>query len=50
MPGANGPDPEYVAARRVLLDALEALGLHRKAVVVVGAHVSYTGISKGHSS
>jgi hypothetical protein len=35
MPGE--PDPEYVAARRVLLDALEALGGHRRAVVLVGA-------------
>jgi hypothetical protein len=25
MPGGKAPDPEYVAARRVLLDALEAL-------------------------
>jgi hypothetical protein len=30
-------EPEYVEARRVLLDALEALGSHRKAVVLVGA-------------
>jgi len=35
MPGA--PDPEYVAARRTLLDALEALGDHRDSIVVVGA-------------
>jgi hypothetical protein len=32
MTGARIPDPEYVAARRVLLDALEALGNHRKAI------------------
>lgn len=25
-------DPEYVEARRILLDALEALGSHRKAI------------------
>jgi hypothetical protein len=30
-------DPLYVAARAVLLDALEALGSQRDAVVVVGA-------------
>jgi hypothetical protein len=34
-------DPEYVAARRVLLDALAALGDHRKAVVLVGAQAIY---------
>ncbi len=39
MPGA--PDPEYVNARRVLLDALEALGPQRDAVVLVGAHAIY---------
>jgi hypothetical protein len=35
------PDPGYVAARRVLLDALEALGEHRRAVVVAGAQAIY---------
>ena len=34
-------DPEYVAARRVLLDALCALGEHRDAVVVAGAQAIY---------
>ena len=33
-------DPEYIAARRVILDALGALGAHRKAVVLVGAQVA----------
>jgi hypothetical protein len=38
----NGvPDPVYVRARRVLLDALEALGPHRESVVLVGAHAVY---------
>lgn len=32
---------EYVAARRVLLDALEALGSQREAVIVVGAQAVY---------
>jgi hypothetical protein len=32
MTGAAAPDPEYVAARGVLLDALDALGTQRKAV------------------
>jgi len=35
------PDPRYVAARRVLLDALEALDEHRDAIVVVGAQAVY---------
>lgn len=34
-------DPVYVAARTVLLDALEALGPQRDAVVVVGAQAVY---------
>lgn len=35
------PDPEYVAARTVLLDALGALAGHRPALVVVGAQAVY---------
>lgn len=34
-------DELYVLARRVLLDALNALGSHRDAVIVVGAHAVY---------
>jgi hypothetical protein len=41
------PDPEYVAARRVLLDALEALGAHRKALVLVGAQAIYLRVGEG---
>jgi len=42
--------PEYVAARRVLLDALDAIGAHRRSVVLVGAQAGYlhagdTGLS-----
>ncbi|USX49344.1 GSU2403 family nucleotidyltransferase fold protein [Lentzea sp. HUAS12] len=33
--------PEYVQARAVLLDALEGLGAHRDAVVLVGAQAVY---------
>lgn len=33
--------PEYVAARGVLLDALEALGTQRDAIIVVGAQAVY---------
>jgi len=47
MPGAGSPDPEYVAARRVLLDALEALGAHRKSVVLVGAQAIYLHVGEG---
>lgn len=39
LPGAN--DPLYVLARRVLLDALEALGIQRKALILVGAQAIY---------
>jgi hypothetical protein len=41
-------DPEYVEARRVLLDALEALGSHRKAVVLVGAQAIYHRVGAGN--
>jgi hypothetical protein len=34
-------DEAYRAARRVLLDALEALGTQRSAVVLVGAQAVY---------
>lgn len=47
MSGARSPDPEYVAARRVLLDAFEALGKHRKAVVLVGAQAIYLHVGDG---
>ena len=39
MPGV--PDIEYVVARTALLDALEALGPHRDAAVLVGAQAIY---------
>jgi len=35
------PDELYVMARRVLLDALDALGHHRDAIVLVGAQAVY---------
>ena len=35
-------DPEYVAARRTLLDALDALGGQRQALVLVGAQAIVT--------
>lgn len=45
--GDRSPDPEYVAARRVLLDALAALGAHRKSVVLVGAQAIYLHVGEG---
>ena len=47
MTGVAAPDPEYIAARRGLLDALEALGTHRKAVVLVGAQAIYLHVGEG---
>lgn len=37
----NERDPQVVSARRALLDALEALGPHRDAVILVGAQAIY---------
>jgi hypothetical protein len=45
MPGA--PDKVYVRARRVLLDALEALGAHRRAVILAGAQAVYLHTGEG---
>lgn len=39
-------DELYLVARRVLLDALEALGSHRDAVVVVGAQAIYLRVGE----
>ncbi len=38
---AGAIDPQYVLARRVLLDALDALRDHRNAIVLVGAQAVY---------
>lgn len=40
-------DEIYVAARRVLLDALVALGPHTEAVIVVGAQALYLRVGEG---
>jgi hypothetical protein len=45
MPGEL--DPEYVVARRVLLDALEALREQLEAVVLVGAQAIYLRVGEG---
>ena len=39
-------DELYVVARRVLLDALEAIGTHRDAVVLVGAQAVYLRVGE----
>ena len=39
-------DELYVMARRVLLDALDALGSHRDAVILVGAHAVYIRVGE----
>ena len=39
-------DELYVVARRVLLDALEAIGAHRPAVVLVGAQAIYLRVGE----
>lgn len=40
-------DPEYVEARRVLLNALEALALHAPALVTAGAQAVYLRVGDG---
>ena len=47
MNGGRSPDPGYVAARRVLLDALHALGADRKAVGLVGAQAVHLHVGDG---
>jgi hypothetical protein len=39
-------DELYVIARRVLLDALDALGTHRAAVILVGAQAIYLRVGE----
>jgi hypothetical protein len=39
-------DEIYVVARQVLLDALDGLGSHREAVIVVGAHAVYMRVGE----
>lgn len=43
---AGKPDPEYVKARRVLLDALVSLAPHAEALVVVGAQAVYLHVGE----
>jgi hypothetical protein len=48
MSGETGrPDEEYVEARRVLLDALDALGDQRRSVIVAGAQAIYLQVGPG---
>lgn len=43
-------DELYVMARRVLLDALDALGTHREALILVGAQAVYLRVGEGDIS
>lgn len=43
-------DPAYVRARRALLDALDALGPHRKAVILVGAQAVYLHVGEAQEA
>lgn len=47
MSTAGKPDPEYVKARRVLLDALSSLSVHSDALVLVGAHAICLRVGAG---
>ena len=47
---AGKPDPEYVNARRVLLDALVCLAPHADALVLVGAQAIYLHVGPGDLS
>lgn len=47
MTGVTRPEPDHLLARRVLLDALGALGPHRRAVVLVGAQAIYLHVGEG---
>ncbi len=46
-PSSGAWDPRYLAARCVLLDALEALAAHRGAIVLVGAQAIYLRAGSG---
>jgi len=41
------PAPEYVAARRILLDALDALHDHIDSLILVGAQAVYLHTGDG---
>jgi len=47
MPEDPSLHPLYVAARRVLLDGLEALGAQRRAAILVGAQAVYLRVGEG---
>lgn len=46
----GAPDPQYARARAALLDALQALGPHRPAVVLVGAQAVYMHTGEAHEA
>ncbi len=43
----GAPDPEYIKARRVLLDALAALEQHLDSIILVGAQAVYIHAGEG---
>lgn len=47
MIGAREPQDQYIIARRVLLDALEALSAHLNAITLVGAQAIYLRVGDG---
>lgn len=46
MKNPGAPEPLYIAARRVLLNALEALGKQQQAVILVGAQAIYLQVGE----
>jgi hypothetical protein len=48
MSTAGEPDPAYVKARRVLLEALACLAPHNDALILVGAQAIYLQVGAGH--
>lgn len=43
-------DELYIVARRVLLDALEALASHRNSIILVGAHAIYLRVGEADAN
>ncbi|MHB8574515.1 MAG: hypothetical protein ACYDCQ_04200 [Dehalococcoidia bacterium] len=50
MNESGAPDPAYIRARRGLLDALDALGPHRRAVILVGAQAVYLNVGEAREA
>ena len=50
MNTTGGLDPRFIQARSALLDVLSALGLHRQAVVLVGAQAVYLRVGEAQTA